>query len=66
MAIARPVKVRHSRMFLAVVRLGSPQAGSELDPAIKAFGGDNYFGDNLSAEAVDMPKPAASHFIHWQ
>jgi hypothetical protein len=28
LAIASPVKVRHSRMLLAVVRLGSPQANN--------------------------------------
>jgi hypothetical protein len=41
--------LRHSRMFLAVVRLNSPQAGSELEtPAIKKFGGD-VFGRILMA-----------------
>src|SRR4029434_3147089 len=38
-AIGR-VKVRHSRMLLAVVRLDSPQANSAWTP-IRNFGGDN-------------------------
>jgi hypothetical protein len=32
MAIPNLLKVRHSRMFLAVARLGSPQANLGLDP----------------------------------
>src|SRR5881227_1284826 len=40
-AIPSHFKVGHSRMLLAAVRLGSPQA--KLGPPIKTFGGDNFW-----------------------
>jgi len=48
MAISSLLKVRHSRMLLAVIRPGSPQAKLGLDPRLK----DRVGGERMKAKAL--------------